>query len=68
MLKILYPIVRKRWPVMIFTAIDTAAFFGISWTLDVCIYISKNKALMISLVVLLILFIDGTSHALGNEF
>ena len=67
MLKILYPIVRKRWPFMIFTAIDTAAFFGISWMLDVCIYTSKNKALMISLLVLFMLFIDGTSHALGNE-
>jgi hypothetical protein len=38
---------------MIFTAIDTAAFFLISWMLDVCIYTSKNKALM--------------SHALGSK-
>ena len=53
---------------MIFTAIDTAAFFVISWMLDVCIYTSKNKSLMIGFVVLLFLFIDGTSHALGNEF
>ena len=53
---------------MIFTAIDTAAFFVISWMLDVCIYTSNNKALMICFVVLFVLFIDGTSHALGNEF
>ena len=67
MLLMLYQIVHKRGPVMIFTAIDTAAFFGISWMLDVCIYTSRNKALMISFVVLFILFIDGTSHALGSQ-
>ena len=52
---------------MIFTAIDTAAFFLISWMLDVCIYTSGNKALMIGFVFLLILLIDGTSHALGSK-
>ena len=52
---------------MIFTAIDTAAFFLISWMLDVCIYTSKNKALMIGFVFFLILLIDGTSQALGSE-
>ena len=52
---------------MIFTAIDTVSFFVISWMLDVCIYISKNKSLRIVFLVLLILFIDGTSHALGSE-
>ena len=53
---------------MIFTAIDTAAFFVISWILDACIYVSNDKSLRIGFVVLFILFIDGTSHALGNEF
>ena len=52
---------------MIFTAIDTAAFFVISWMLDVCIYTSNKKSLRIGFVFLLILFIDGTSHALGSE-
>jgi len=52
---------------MLFTAIDTVAFFLISWMLDVCIYTSRNKALMIGFVVLLFLFMDGTSHALGSE-
>jgi hypothetical protein len=53
---------------MIFAEIDTAAFFGISWMLDVCIYVSNDKSFRIGFVVLFILFIDGTSHALGNEF
>ena len=52
---------------MIFTAIDTAAFFSISWMLDACIYAFNNKSLRIGFVVMLILFIDGTSQALGNE-
>ena len=67
MLQILHHTVRKRLPFMIFTAIDTAAFFLISWMLDVCIYTSKNKALMIGFLFLLILLIDGTSHALGSQ-
>jgi hypothetical protein len=52
---------------MIFSAIDTAAFFVISWMLDAGIYVSNNKFLRIGFALLLILFIDGTGHALGSD-
>jgi len=53
---------------VIFTALDTLAVLLISWVMDCAIYLSPSRSAKVALIVLLLLFIDGTlSHGLGGE-